>query len=128
MPIEAFKARVKIVREEATIKKDLGRLLLKLEELQDNRIEDLTTPKELAPAMSEEDYAAMLQLIEDGEAVHKVSLAGADLTGADLTGANVAGANFNDADVNSAKLLSLQGRESAIDFQKARNLEHAFRD
>ena len=55
-------------------------------------------------------------------------LSGCSLAGADLTGANVAGANFNDADVNSAKLLSLQGRESAIDFQKARNLEHAFRD
>ena len=50
------------------------------------------------------------------------------MSGADLTCANVAGANFNDADVNSAKLLSLQGRESALDFQKARNLEHAFRD
>ena len=55
-------------------------------------------------------------------------LSGCSLAGADLTGANVAGANFNDADVNSAKLLSLRGRESAIDFEKARNLEHAFRD
>ncbi len=50
------------------------------------------------------------------------------LAGADLTGANVTGANFKDADVNSAKLLSLQGQETAIDFQKARNLEHALRD
>ena len=55
-------------------------------------------------------------------------LSGCSLAGADLTGANVTGANFNDADVSSAKLLSLQGRESAIDFQKARNLEQAIRD
>ena len=56
------------------------------------------------------------------------NLSGAALAGADLTGANIAGANFNDADVSSAKLLSLRGRESAIDFEKARNLAQAFRD
>jgi len=35
-----------------TIKKDLGRLLLKLEELQDNHIENQTTTKTLAPTMN----------------------------------------------------------------------------
>jgi BTB/POZ domain-containing protein KCTD9 len=56
------------------------------------------------------------------------NLSGAALAGADLTGAIIAGANFNDADVSSAKLLSLRGRDSAIDFEKARNLAQAFRD
>ena len=55
-------------------------------------------------------------------------LSGSSLAGADLTGANVAGAIFNNADVNSAKLLSLRGREGAIDFEKARNLAQASRD
>ena len=40
--------------EENTIKKDLGRLLLKLEELQDNHIEDLTTPKAITPLMTDD--------------------------------------------------------------------------
>jgi hypothetical protein len=34
------------------------------------------------------------------------------------TGAN-AGANFSDADVNSAKLLSLRGSETAINFESS---------
>ncbi len=58
--------------EENTIKKDLGRLLLKLEELQDNRIEDLTTPKEVTPAMTEEEKSAALALLRDPRLLDRI--------------------------------------------------------
>ena len=51
--------------EENTIKKDLGRLLLKLEELQDNQIEALTTPKEITPATTDEERVAALEFLRD---------------------------------------------------------------
>ena len=54
-----------LVVEESTVKKDLGRLLLKLEELQDNQIEALTTPKEITPAMTDEEMEAALQFLRD---------------------------------------------------------------
>jgi uncharacterized protein YjbI with pentapeptide repeats len=77
--------------------------------------------------------ANLARAVFEFASLRDVNLTGADLSGcslagADLTGANVTGANFDDADVSSAKLLSLQGRESAIDFEKARNLGQAIHD
>ena len=77
--------------------------------------------------------ATLGRAVFDFSSLRDADLSGADLSGcslagADLTGANIGGANFNDADVNSAKLLSLRGRDGAIDFEKARNLDQALRD
>ncbi|MBI2808729.1 MAG: DNA primase [Planctomycetes bacterium] len=58
--------------DENTIKKDLGRLLLKLEELQDNHMDDQTTPKETAPLMTEPEKQAALELLRDGRLVERI--------------------------------------------------------
>ena len=61
-----------LVVEENTIKKDLGRLLLKLEELQDNNIEDLTAPKELTPAMNDDEKNAALEFLCDPRLLDRI--------------------------------------------------------
>lgn len=61
-----------LVVEEQTIKKDLGRLLLKLEELQDNHIEDLTTAKELTPLMTEAENRAALEFLRDPQLLDRI--------------------------------------------------------
>jgi DNA primase len=58
--------------EENTIKKDLGRLLLKLEDLQDNQIEALTTPTENTPAMTEEEKEAALEFLRDSRLLERI--------------------------------------------------------
>ena len=61
-----------LVVEENTIKKDLGRLLLKLEELQDNNIEAMTTPKELTPVMTDEEKNAALEFLRDARLLDRI--------------------------------------------------------
>jgi hypothetical protein len=58
--------------EENTIKKDLGRLLLKLEELQDNHIEAQTTPKEITPMMTVEEKSAALEFLRDSRLLDRI--------------------------------------------------------
>jgi len=58
--------------EQNTIKKDLGRLLLKLEELQDHHIEAMTTPKELTPVMTDEEKSAALELLRDARLLDRI--------------------------------------------------------
>ena len=58
--------------EENTIKKDLGRLLLKLEELQDNHIDDKTTPKEIMPAMNDQEKAEALAFLRDPALLERI--------------------------------------------------------
>ncbi len=48
-------AAVELGVEEQAIKKDLGRVLLKLEELQDEQITEMMQPKEPAPTMTPEE-------------------------------------------------------------------------
>ena len=47
------------------LKKDLGRVLLKLEELQDQQIKDILEKKEKAPSLSDEELHEALQLLKD---------------------------------------------------------------
>jgi hypothetical protein len=65
-------AAADLVVEENTIKKDLGRLLLKLEELQDGNIEDQTTPKGLTPAMTDSEKAAALAFLRDPRLLDRI--------------------------------------------------------
>ncbi len=51
--------------EENTVKTDLGRVLLQLEELQDKHIESMTAPRDVQPLMTAEDKQAALHLLRD---------------------------------------------------------------
>ncbi|MES1179851.1 MAG: pentapeptide repeat-containing protein, partial [Hyphomicrobium sp.] len=53
-------------------------------------------------------------------------LAGSALAGADLRGAQVSGADFNAADLDGTHLEELAGRDSAINWDKARHLQQAY--
>ena len=58
--------------EEQTIKKDLGRVLLKLEELQDQQISQAMMPKEPLPAMTAEEKEEALRLLRDPNLLNRV--------------------------------------------------------
>jgi hypothetical protein len=51
--------------EEAVIRKDLGRVLLKLEEVQDKHMQTLLTPQDTAVEVSPEEREAALRLLRD---------------------------------------------------------------
>jgi DNA primase len=51
--------------EEQVIKRDLGRLLLKLEEVQDANLQALAEPQKTTPDMTSEEQEAALQLLRD---------------------------------------------------------------
>ncbi|MCW8984716.1 MAG: CHC2 zinc finger domain-containing protein, partial [Thermoanaerobaculales bacterium] len=59
------------VRAEA-VKRDLGRVLLKLEELQEERIAKALEPRPEASPMSEEERAEALRLLEDPRLVERI--------------------------------------------------------
>ena len=58
--------------EEQTIKTDLGRVLLKLEELQDKNITEQTQPKETTPSMTEDEKADALALLRDPRLLDRI--------------------------------------------------------
>lgn len=58
-------AAIELGVEEQTVKKDLGRVLLKLEELQDQLVTAATEPQEPAPSMTPEEREAALELLRD---------------------------------------------------------------
>ena len=58
--------------EEQTIKKDLGRLLLKLEELQDELITKTLAPLEATPAMSDEDRRKAERFLRDPQLLDRI--------------------------------------------------------
>ncbi len=57
-------AAVELGVQEETIKRDLGRVLLKLEALQDAAISQALTPKDVVPKISDGDEAAALALLK----------------------------------------------------------------
>ena len=65
-------AAVELDVEEQTIKKDLGRVLLKLEELQDRQISKAMTPKEPAPTMTPEERDEALRLLKDTNLLDRI--------------------------------------------------------
>jgi hypothetical protein len=73
-------AALELAVEEQTIKKDLGRVLLKLEELQDQHIARQLAPKETMPTMTEAEREAALQLLRDPHLLDRI-VADFDLVG-----------------------------------------------
>ena len=58
--------------EEQTIKTDLGRVLLKLEELQDQHIAEQLKPKDTTPQMTEDEKAEALALLRDPHLLDRI--------------------------------------------------------
>lgn len=65
-------AAVELQAEEQTIQKDLGRVLLKLEQLQDELITKAAETKEEAQAMTPEEREAALNLLRDPELLDRI--------------------------------------------------------
>ena len=58
--------------KEEVIRRDLGRLLLKLEELQDEQIKQALAPKDQAVTISGEDRAAAMELLRDPRLLERI--------------------------------------------------------
>jgi DNA primase len=58
--------------KEEVVRRDLGRLLLKLEELQDEQIKQALAPKEQAVTISDEDRAAAMELLRDPRLLERI--------------------------------------------------------
>jgi DNA primase len=65
-------AAVELGVEENAVKKDLGRVLLKLEELQDKQIEAKLTPKDAQPVMNEEEKEEATRLLKDPHLLDRI--------------------------------------------------------
>jgi DNA primase len=59
------------IKEDA-VKRDLGRVLLKLEELQDRQIRQALEPKPRSPEMSNQDRQAALELLQDPNLLDRI--------------------------------------------------------
>lgn len=58
--------------EEAALKQDLARVLAKLEELQESAIKKAVEPKRKAPAISDADNAAAMELLKDPRLLERI--------------------------------------------------------
>jgi hypothetical protein len=58
--------------EESTVKKDLGRLLLKLEQLLDQQVQALLEPKQVTPAMTAEEKSEALKLLKGPKLLDRI--------------------------------------------------------
>ncbi|HEY7393185.1 MAG TPA: toprim domain-containing protein [Bryobacteraceae bacterium] len=65
-------AAIEMQVTEETVKRDLGRVLLKLEELQDQQIRQALEPKPATPTMSDEERAAALDLLKDPHLLDRI--------------------------------------------------------
>ena len=65
-------AAIELGVEEQTIKKDLGRVLLKLEELQDVQISQVLLPKESTPTMTQEEKDEALRLLRSPNLLDRI--------------------------------------------------------
>lgn len=59
--------------EEDTVKKDLGRVLLKLEEIQDAQVKAALQPKDVKPDMTPDDKTAALALLRDPRLLDRIA-------------------------------------------------------
>ena len=66
-------AAIELAVEEATVKKDLGHVLLKLEELQDAQMQAMLKPKQTQPDMNPEDRETALCLLRDPNLLQRIS-------------------------------------------------------
>jgi DNA primase catalytic core len=58
--------------EEAVIERDLARLLLQLEDLQDATLRETLTPKPIAPALTPEQHDAAMHLLRDPQLAQRI--------------------------------------------------------
>lgn len=58
--------------QETTVKKDLGRVLLKLEELQDEQIKSVLEPEPSVPEMTEEERTEALRFLRDPNLIDRI--------------------------------------------------------
>ena len=58
--------------KEEVLRRDLGRVLLKLEELQDAQIKQALAPKDEAVAISDQDQAEALELLRDPRLLERI--------------------------------------------------------
>jgi DNA primase catalytic core len=58
--------------KEETVRRDLGQVLLKLEELQDDQIKQTLAPKEEAVTISDEDRAEAMELLRDPKLLDRI--------------------------------------------------------
>lgn len=65
-------AAAELAVEENTVKKDVGRVLLKLEEVQDRNIEAALAPKDARPAMTPEEKEEALRLLRDPKLLDRI--------------------------------------------------------
>ncbi len=65
-------AAIELGVEEQTVKKDLGRVLLKLEELQDEQISQMLVPKQPATAMTPEEKDEALRLLRNPNLLERI--------------------------------------------------------
>jgi hypothetical protein len=65
-------AAVELGVEEKVVKKDLGRVLLKLEELQDEQIKIALEPKDIGPTMTTEEKDDALRLLRDPQLLNRI--------------------------------------------------------
>jgi DNA primase len=65
-------AAEELVVKEEVLRRDLGRVLLKLEELQDEQIKQTLAPKEEAVTISDEDRAQALELLRDPRLLDRI--------------------------------------------------------
>jgi DNA primase catalytic core len=65
-------ASEELVIKEEVVRRDLGRLLLKLEELQDEQIKKALAPKEEAVTISDEDRADAMELLRDPRLLERI--------------------------------------------------------
>ena len=63
---------IELSADEQTIKKDVGRVLLKLEELQDSLISQATQPKEVHPLMTEEENKEAIRFLRDPKLLDRI--------------------------------------------------------
>jgi DNA primase catalytic core len=70
----ARQAAVELVCEDSVIQRDLGKLLLKCEELQDQRLRAALSPKEAGPAqMAQADEAAALAFLKSPDLIERIT-------------------------------------------------------
>lgn len=65
-------ASIELGCQEETVKRDLGRVLLKLEALQDAAIQAALRPKDAAPVLDDEAQRAALELLKSPELVERI--------------------------------------------------------
>ena len=66
-------AAAEVAVDAEVIKKDVGRVLLKLEELQDQQIADALTPRDRARKLSDRDHDAALELLKDPNLLQRIT-------------------------------------------------------